>query len=668
MKLPAFQPKTDWEMPRLGDLPSWAGAKRICVDLETKDPTLTTMGPGVRTNGRPVGVGFAIEGGPAAYLPIGHAQGPNLDPHMVWRYLRDQAKTTKATIVTANGQYDHDYLLENGVDLLHCPWFDVQIADPLIDELQQGYSLDKIAMRHGLPGKDETILKKFAACYGVDPKKGMWQLPAKAVGIYGEQDCRLPLQIARIQERIIERCDLTEVFELESKLQPVLLKMRRRGVAIDFDRVEQLEAWALEQEIQALAELHRRVGIRLEPSDVNKTAAWVPVLKSIGVKLPKTAKTGKDSVTKDFLVALKHPVADLIRDAKRHNKLRTTFCASAKRYTVNGRIHCTFNQLRRPRDENTSDDEQGARYGRLSCVNPNLQQQTSPDRDPVIGKALRMIFVPDEGGEWACLDYSQQEPRWLIHYAELAGCTRASEAAEKYRNDPTTDNHNLFSTLINPDWPSIADPKIKKKERADAKIVFLALIYGMGGARLCEKLGLPIEIKVRTRKGRYLDLDKGQKHLESGDGEIVRLAGPEGRALLKKFNDGAPFVQELTDMCEKVAAETGFIITAGNRRCRFPLGRGRYLKKFKLHTNYDWCYRAGNRLIQGSSGDQIKRAMVQADGAGVRLQLQVHDELDLTIWDRKEVKVLSEIMLNAIPCRIPHMVDAEIGPTWGEIA
>lgn len=653
MKLPAFQPRTDWRPPK--ELPSWRGARRIAIDLETRDPDLTKLGPGVRRDGRVIGVGFAIEDGPACYLPIGHSSG-NLDPAVVWAYLRDQARETTATIVTANGQYDHDYLLENGVDLTQCRWFDVQIAEPLIDELQMSYSLESIATRRGVSGKDEGMLRQFADCWGVDPKKGMWQLPAHAVGAYAEQDCRLPLELARLQEIDIEREKLERVFDMESRLQPVLLKMRRRGVAVDFDRVDRVEKYALEKEKEALDEIARRSGHRLSPDDTNKTSAWMPLISQLGITLPRTA-TGKPSLTKDILESLNHPLCDLIRRAKKFSKLRTTFCVGARKHAVNGRIHCTFNQLRRPRDD--GGDEQGARYGRLSCVDPNLQQQPSPDRDPEIGKPLRSIFVPDDGGTWACLDYSQQEPRWLVHFAELIGADKAHLAAEAYRNDPSTDNHDMTATMINPGWPSIADPVQKKVERGNAKIINLALTYGMGEAKLCNRLGLPTEEMVRVN-GRLLKPDdkRAKKAMANGEGRLVTVAGPEGRELMDRYHAGVPFVREFARKAERVAAASGYVFTVLGRRCRFPRrGRG-----------YDWCHKAGNRIVQGSSGDQTKMAMVLADDAGVPLQLQVHDELDLTVWDvERETSHLAEIMLRAVPCNVPHKVDIETGPSWGEI-
>jgi DNA polymerase I-like protein with 3'-5' exonuclease and polymerase domains len=655
-------PKTDWKPPQLSELPSWAGAKRVAVDIETKDLDLRKLGPGVR---RPdcyiVGVAFAIDDGPCAYLPVAHAEQwdhANLDRDAVFQYLRDQAKVFKGEIVGANLQYDMDYLAHVGIHFDGI-YRDVQVAEPILDELQMSYSLENIAHRHGLKGKDESFLKRFAHSRAVDPKAGIWALPPEAVGAYAEQDVRLPLELLRRQEEMIDRQGLRPVFDLECRLQKVLLKMRRRGVAVDLNQVDYIQEMSRKREKEVLDEIHKQTGVRMvihgEKSDINLKKPLLEVMRFLGLDVPTTDK-GNPSITNEFLNSIQHPVGDLIRNAKKWNKLRGTFCKSIRTHQVNGRIHCTFNQLRG--EKAGGDGESGARYGRLSCVNPNLQQQ--PSRDPEIGSLWRSIYIPDEGGQWACLDYSQQEPRWLVHYAEtlrqlnakklkaaknnlaitgdqyevarlteVVHSLRKSKAAvTAYCTDPTTDNHQMMADLCG-------------TSRKEAKTVFLGMCYGMGGGKLCRSLGLPTEVKVHSRLGIEYE-----------------AAGAEGQAIIEKFNQGVPFVRGLQKLCEAAAAERGYIRTAGGRRCRFPRRSG---------GGYEWAHKALNRLIQGSSGDQTKAAMVVADEAGCRLQLQVHDELDLTIWDRKEAEHLAEIMRGALPCMVPAKVDIEIGPNWGSI-
>ena len=138
--------------------------------------------------------------------------------------------------------------------------------------------------------------------------------------------------------------------------------------------------------------------------------------------------------------------------------------------------------------------------------------------------------------------------------------------------------------------------------------------------------------------------------------------------MLKKFEDGVPYLGALEEKAERHAIINGYIRTAGGRHCHFPLlAKPRMVKRQKMHTRYDWVHKALNRLIQGSSGDQMKLAMIDLDREGVEIQLQVHDEIDLSIHSRDEIPQIVDIMLNAIPCSVPHRVDVEVGPRWGEI-
>ncbi len=652
MAIPSFTPRSSWTPPHLGSLPSWEGAKRVCVDLETRDPQLTKLGPGVRRDGYVIGIGFAIEDGPADYLPIRHENGTNVDEDHAWQYIRDQANVFKGELCGANLPYDLDYCAENGVEFEPRFYRDCGVAEPLLDELQFSYGLDAIAERRGIPGKDETHMRAAAAAWGVDPKKGMWELPPEHVGAYAEQDCRLPMQLLRRQEREIYDQGLEKVWDLESRLLPVLLKMRRRGIRVDFDKLAEVEEWSIGRETSALARLTLMTGINLTVSDTTKTAALVPLLAHEGIKIPQTAPTekfpnGQNSVKNDWLRTLDNDVAREILVAKKFNKLRGTFVKSVRTHAIGDRIHCTFKQMIGESDAVGGSDS-GARYGRLACKDLNIQQQ--PARDPEIGPVWRAIYIPDEGGQMAVHDYSQQEPRCAVSYAEQLRLPRAFEMAERYRNDPTADNHDMMATLINPSWPSIGDKKEKKRQRDAAKVIFLGLSYGMGPGKLARSLGLPTEWKEFTNE----------------DGELIKYlgAGPEAQALLDRFRDGVPFVKKLMKAAELKAKKRGYVITKGGRRCRFK----RIWNPVKRRWEYEDVHKAGNRIVQGSSGDQTRHAMVNADDAGIFLQLQVHDELTHTIWSPEESLHCREVMEAALPMSVPAKVDIEVGPNWGDIS
>lgn len=632
MRLPPLSPRTDWQLPSLGELPAWPKYGRVCVDVETKDPQLLDLGPGVRREGSDlVGIGFAIEDGPKAYLPIRHGNGINLDPERALEYLKDQARDFRGTIVGHNLSYDLDWLAEDGVVFRNALWFrDTMIAEPLLNELERRYSLAKCCERRGLPGKDEALLEAAAAAWGVHPKGGLWQLPPEFVGPYGEEDCLAPLRLLRRQEAALDEQDLGEVWDRESRLLPVLVKMRRRGVRIDFDQLDRVEEDATNRERSALHRISSLTGRQLDTTDTNRPASWVSVLEERGLKLPRTEPTekfpeGQPSVKTEWLEKQDDEACRLIVEAKKWNKVRTTFVESIRRHEVKGRIHCTLKQM--VGEAKDTGEASGAKFGRLSGVDPNMQNQ--PARDPEIGPAWRAIYLPDEGGKLLSADYSSQEPRITCHYAEEIDAPGGAEMAQRYRDDPFLDYHQAIADIMN-------------VARKPAKTIGLGLAYNMGQGSLALRLGLPTEMKSFQKNGRTIE---------------YLGAGPEAMELLDKYHEAVPYIRELARRTKAKADKVGYIRTWGGRRCRFPdarYGRG-----------WDFTHKALNRIVQGSAADQMRQAMIDADDADHYLQLQVHDEVVGTVYSEAQARELGEIMRDAMQFRVPMVVDLEWGDNWG---
>jgi DNA polymerase I-like protein with 3'-5' exonuclease and polymerase domains len=581
-----------------------------------------------------VGISFAIEDGPSYYLPFGHSEN-NLPKHHVLAYIKDNAALFAGDLVGANLQYDLDYLEESGVVFPKVKRFrDIQIAEPLIDELQNSYSMENISKRHGLPGKDETLLRDVAALYKLDPKKDLHKIPARYVGPYAVQDAILPLTLLRRQERIIEDQDLGKVYDLECRLLPALLAMRRRGVRIDLQRLQQIEDWTWVEQAKELALIKELTGYLLSHDDINKTEALLKPLRTIAnLKLSATA-TGKDQVDKDLLKRLKHPVASAILRAKKLSTLRNTFISGIRSHITNGRIHCSFNQLRAS-GESEDGSEKGVRYGRMSASDPNLQNQPARDEEMCVlgdtvmklGPMWRTIYLPEEGMQWAACDYSGQEPRMLVHYANISGCKGAKEMAARYHADPELNFHKENAKLTGVNY-------------ADAKTIGLGLCYGMGGAKLARSLNLPTEWIMSRRLAK-----------------MVEIAGHEAQEILNRFDAGVPFLRQLQKICQARAEKRGYLIAIDGRHCRFPLVNGKF----------QWAHKATNRLIQGSSAGQTKLAVALCHEASLPLQLQVHDEVDLsTDTEAKSAQETATIMRECVPLTVPSKVDVELGRSWGD--
>lgn len=641
-------------MPRLDDLPNWELATEVGIDTETKDPNLREDGPGdIRGDGHIAGFCLSFPDGPRFhnyYLPVGHATGPNMDRERVLEYLRDNLARYQGSVIGANLAYELGWWASVGLhfrrEVVH---HDVLIADTMIDENHMSYSLDAVSKRRGIQGKREDILRLFAAAYGVDPKAELWKLPAEAVGGYGEHDAQSPIETFRRQMPLIEAEGTADCYAQEAALVPVLARIRRRGVRLDMDQVDLVDRTLSADIDDALREIKHVTGIALARTDLTLTDPQAAVVRALGHEPPKTPKSGKDSITNEFLDGINSPAAAALARARRSEKIVSTFVTSTRHHEIRGRLHPSYKQAKSQRhDRAGAGDTMGAAYGRLSCANPNIQQ--APVRGD-IAKAWRRVYVPD-GDLWGSWDYSQQEPRIAAHYAELTAFTQirelqykpemrelcrvaertAAAAAQAYRDDPRTDNHQMFADLIG--WEG-------KEGRSNAKQIFLGLCYGMGSGLLARSLGLPSETKTRN-------------------GRTFEVAGREAAAILSEFETKAPHLKMLARACEVSARKRGYIRTMDGRKCRFP--------RNPEDTGFMFTHKAMNRLVQGSAGGMMRKALIMLDAAGIHVQATVHDEVDATVESEAMAREVESIMIEAgRDWNVPHVVDYEKGPTWADI-
>lgn len=655
-----FPPPSSWRPPRVSELVSFRGARRVAYDVETYDPNLTKLGMGSMRDGEIVGFSYAIDEGPRFYVPLAHRGGDNVeDKWQALGWLREEAAAFEGELVGTNLQYDLCFSLSSGVEFKRVHRFrDVQIAEALIDELADRYDLDTLCGKYGLEGKEETDLIHAAkvlmrAKTRTQEKQAIAMLPARYVGAYGEADADRPLHILRAQEREFERQGLADAWDLESRALPALLHMRRRGLLVDQDHLERLDAFArikCQQACDHVNTLH--TSPPLTPGDLNRPDVLHRVLEAGGVNNPYRTKTGRPSVTKEFLEAAPGEMGKAIREAKKWDKVRNTYVAGVRQHMIDGRVHCTYNQTRGVGDDADGSVE-GAATFRLSCKDPNLQAQ--PGRDPDIGPLWRKTYRADEGRLWASNDYSQQEPRFTTHFAAVLDLPRAREAAQKYCDDPDTDNHQMMADMTG--------GRVKRKA---AKEIFLGKCYGQGGAKTAEKIGLPTAMSARPpREWRMpfgtvfhsdTDYERYREAVEAG-GFSWNNAGEEARVILDTFEAEFPYVSALAKAVSNKAKGSGVIRTFFGHLAHFP----------KDHPDRDDLIRkALNRLIQVSSAGQTKKALVELHEAGEYIQLQVHDEIGGSVEDKAHAERWAEIMRSGATLRVPNKVDVETGSSWGD--
>jgi DNA polymerase I-like protein with 3'-5' exonuclease and polymerase domains len=610
---PLFSPSTSWSPP--DSLPNLSEAKRIAVDLETKDPNLRERGPGWATgDGHITGIAVATDTW-SGYLPIGHQGGGNLDKGFILNWLRP-LMSSSADKVFHNALYDVGWLKREGIDVkgkIH----DTMIAAPLIDEHRRNYSLNQLGLDYCKEQKDETLLKEAAEAWQIDAKAEMYLLPASYVGEYAEQDAVLTLKLWDKLSAELDNQNLQPIYELESSLLPLLIEMRWKGVRVDILKAEESAKELKIKEKECIDEIKRKWGIVV---DIWAAASVAKAFDKAGLTYPRTEKTRAPSFRGAWLEQLDHELPKLVVQARKYNKIHSTFIEGMiLDHSKNSRIYGQMHPLR--------GDNVGTVSGRFSYSTPNLQQV--PARDPVLGPLVRGLFLPEEDAAWGAFDYSQQEPRLTVHYAHQLKLKGAEEALREYAEDDA-DFHQIVA-----DMAGIS--------RKDAKIINLGLSYGMGKDKLLQQLGI---------------------------NEL------EAEALFNNYHSRVPFIKELTQTCSRRAENIGHIKTLLGRRCRFnmfeprgekasPLPLEEAVEEYGSNLRRAYTYRAFNRLIQGSAADMTKKAMLDLWNEGIVPHIQVHDELDISVSSLQETRRIVELMENCVDLALPIKVDAELGSTWG---
>lgn len=635
-QMPLFVPDSDWTPPT--SLPDELHGAEIGLDTETRDNAIKTWGPGW-----PIGDGYIVGVSIAAdnwtgYLPVAHEKGGNLDKKTVYRWLNKVLSNPNQVKVGANLAYDLGWLDREGVQVAG-PVADVAYAAALLDEDRMSYSLDNLGKTELNRQKDERLLKEAAAAFGYkNVKDNLWRLPASFVGPYAEEDAALARDLYREFKPRLEREDLWDLFfNTECPFLRILVKMRKFGVRVDLNKAEMLADKFQQEENAVLREIKAKYGYM---PDIWSSESCGVLFDKAGVPYPRTS-AGNPSFVAAWLSAQNSPVAGMVLRARKLNKMRSSFAESMiTGHARNGRIHCEFHPLR--------SDDGGTVSGRFSSSNPNLQQV--PSRDEEMAPLVRSCFIPEEGARWGQFDYSEQEPRTLVHFAYLVGARGAEEAVKYYSENPKASFHTFVAQLTGLD-------------RKKAKIINLGLFYAMGGVKLSHSLGIPTVMK------------------ESRSGHQYEAPGPEAEEMLRLYGDRLPFVSIMQDTTKELVQKRGYIRTLLKRRARFNLWEPASMRMSKMglvrwKAEKTWpgqplkrafMHKALNRLIQGSSADMIKRAMVDIDAEGIIPHLTVHDEIDVSVETKIQGDRIKEIMLNCVKLVVPLKVDDEYGPSWGEV-
>jgi DNA polymerase I-like protein with 3'-5' exonuclease and polymerase domains len=637
----------------------------VAIDIETYDPNLKTKGSGaIRKDGFVCGIAVATNND-TAYFPLRHSDTDIAYDRIekIWQVLNDKIfQNKKITKVFHNAMYDVCWIRSVTGKMIKGRIVDTMIAASVIDENRFRYSLDSLSKDYLNEEKYKYDLQQKTLEWSGgtvrDPMTNMHKLPASIVKEYAKQDVNLTYKLWNLFNKKIDEVLYTkddgeqktcrQIFELETKLFLCLVEMKFKGVKIDVAKAIEFGRHLKKRTKQIVDAIESITTIKV---DIWAAASIKNLLDNRRIKDYKvTPKSKMPQLPKDYLKTHSDKCLRMIAKAREYDKAVNTFIDGLLEYVHDGRIHADINQIR--------SDSGGTVTGRFSMSNPNLQQIPSKG---YIGKKMRELFIPEDGKKWGSFDYSQQEPRIVVHYAIKLGLPGTESLADEFDRDDA-DFHQIVADMAN----------ISRKQ---AKTINLGLFYGMGKIKLQKELGL----------------DQRQ-----------------AKELFNEYHSRVPFVRQLSQELIQFAKENKLLFTLHDRFCRFdkwettnkewnpetnrfnevPLYteqqareafKAEMLDKFKenkIDPNYmdyferyytpAFTYKALNRLIQGSAADMTKKAMVDLYEKGIIPHIQIHDELCFSTTDH-ESKLIKSIMEETIPLEVKNKVDYESGLNWGTI-
>ena len=682
------------------------GVDTVAIDIETYDPNLKTKGLGaIRQDGFITGVAVAT-GKDTVYFSLKHSDDNNTEEELeeFWNQMNTKLlQNDKIAKVFHNAIYDVCWLRATTGKMLKGRLLDTMVAASVIDENRFKYGLDALAKDFLGENKYKYDLqeKTFEWSGGMqrDPMSNMHKLPSTVVKDYAKQDVDLTLKLWNLFNKKLDEVlyikpednkeyTCRNIFELETRLFPCLVDMKFKGVRIDTQKLEHFGKRLKRCRDKIIKFIKTKTGVEVQLWAATSIKQLLDNRKITNFE--KTAKSGMPKLPKDYLKTHEDRFLRLVSKAREYDKALNTFVEGLKSYVHEGRIHADINQIR--------GDGGGTVTGRFSMSNPNLQQIPSKG---FIGKKMRELFIPEEGHRWGSFDYSQQEPRIVVHYAikkilrELkegkdVGLSKEGKELKKQFDNSKADFHQIVADMA----------KISRKQ---AKTINLGLFYGMGKGKLQAELNLDTA-QAKTLFDTYhrkvpfvkklsdglMGFAKNNKLIFTLEDRFCRFDKYE--SVNKRWNNKIRKFEEWDpEAKEKINEKTGKITYEGDWIAPKLLSKEEAWNKFKIDFNtksekkieehteeerQDWfknyftpafTYKALNRLIQGSAADMTKKSMVLLYEKGIVPHIQIHDEHCVSIKDEATRITVQETMETAIPLMVKNKVDYESGLNWGTI-
>ena len=552
-----------------------------------------------------VGLSFAVKEFEAFYVPIPANREEALQIVNIFKPAYENPEILK---VGQNLKYDLEVLRNYGIELKGKMW-DTMIAHYLIQpELHHNMDyMAEIYLNYQTIHIDELIGPKGKN------QKSMRSLPPSQVYEYAAEDADIALRLKNKLEPELKKAECEDLFyNIEMPLMPVLAEMELNGVCLDTASLAETSKQFTNRMNEIEARIYELAGEQFNIASPKQVGEILFDKLKIVEKAKKT-KTGQYVTSEEVLQQLrnKHEIVADILEHRGLKKLIGTYIDALPKLInpKTGHIHTSFNQTI-------------TATGRLSSSDPNLQNIPIRGED---GKEIRKAFIPEPGCLFFSADYSQIELRVMAHLSQDAEMIKVfSEGKDLHAATAA----NIYKKPIE---------EVTRDERTKSKRANFGIIYGITVFGLAERLDIPRD---------------------------------EAKMLIDGYFDTFPQVHDYMEKSKEVAREKGYVTTL--------FGRRRYLPDINSHnaTVRGFAERnAINAPIQGTAADIIKVAMIRiynrfkAEGIRSKMILQVHDELNFSVYPDEKEKVegiVLEEMQNALKLNVPLVADSGFGKNWLE--
>ena len=552
-----------------------------------------------------VGLSFAVKEFEAFYVPIPANREEALQIVNIFKPAYENPEILK---VGQNLKYDLEVLRNYGIELKGKMW-DTMIAHYLIQpELHHNMDyMAEIYLNYQTIHIEELIGPKGKN------QKSMRSLPPSQVYEYAAEDADITLRLKNKLEPELKKAECEDLFyNIEMPLMPVLAEMEMNGVCLDTASLAETSKQFTNRMNEIEARIYELAGEQFNIASPKQVGEILFDKLKIVEKAKKT-KTGQYVTSEEVLQQLrnKHEIVADILEHRGLKKLIGTYIDALPKLInpKTGHIHTSFNQTI-------------TATGRLSSSDPNLQNIPIRGED---GKEIRKAFIPEPGCLFFSADYSQIELRVMAHLSQDAEMIKVfSEGKDLHAATAA----NIYKKPIE---------EVTRDERTKSKRANFGIIYGITVFGLAERLDIPRD---------------------------------EAKMLIDGYFDTFPQVHDYMEKSKEVAREKGYVTTL--------FGRRRYLPDINSHnaTVRGFAERnAINAPIQGTAADIIKVAMIRiynrfkAEGIRSKMILQVHDELNFSVYPDEKEKVegiVLQEMQNALNLSVPLVADSGFGKNWLE--